>query len=110
MDIEMLFHALTRLFENAFNFAEPEGAISAQAWVEGGQFVFELRESKQKVPSDPAQWGREPFVSTRRGAYGLGLFRARACLAVQSGELNILHDSGRALLLSRVTLPLAPPE
>ncbi len=109
IDIEMLFNACTRLFENAFQFAEPGAKISAHAFSEDGRFVLELREPRPSVPSDPAQWGLEPFVSTRRGGYGLGLFRARAFLAVQSGELKIVHDSGRALLLTRVSLPLAPP-
>ncbi len=109
VDIEMLFGALIRLFENAFQFAEADGTIAAHAFTEGDRFVLELEESKKTVPSDPEQWGREPFVSTRRGGYGLGLFRARGFMAVHSGELDIVHDSGSALLRTRVSLPLAPP-
>jgi K+-sensing histidine kinase KdpD len=109
VDIEMFFGAITRLFENAFGYAEPEGTITARAYVDHGRFVLELEETKRSVPSDPATWGVEPLISTRRGGYGLGIFRARGFLAAQSGELQFLHDSGRNLLLTRVTLPLAPP-
>jgi K+-sensing histidine kinase KdpD len=110
IDIEMFFNAVTRIFENAFQFADPEGTLEVRAFAEGEEFVLEVRQTKSSVGSDPASWGEEPFVSTRRGGYGLGLFRARGFLAVLGGALHISHDSGSNLLLSRVTLPLAPPE
>jgi K+-sensing histidine kinase KdpD len=109
VDIEMFFGALTRLFENAFGYAEPGGSIAARAIVERERFVLELLETKTTVPSDPSKWGLEPLISTRRGGYGLGIFRARGFLGAQSGDLQIMHDSGRNLLVTRVTLPLAPP-
>jgi K+-sensing histidine kinase KdpD len=109
VDIEMLFGALHRIFDNAFLFTKPDERIAAHARIEDDRFVLEILEPKEAVASEPSTWGEEPFVSTRRGGYGLGLFRARGFLAVQDGELHIVHDSGRALLSTRVSLPLARP-
>lgn len=109
VDIEMFFGALQRIFENAFQFAETGAEIKAHVFTEPGRFVLALAESKSTLASDPSHWGREPFVSTRRGGYGLGLFRAQSFLAAQDGDLQFTHDSGRALLTTRVTLPLAHP-
>jgi K+-sensing histidine kinase KdpD len=111
VDIEMLFGAITRLFENTLNFAEANGRVTARAFTERGRFILELSESKSQAPAtDPETWGEDPFVSTKRGGYGLGIFRAKTLLSVQSGELQISYDSGRNLLVNRVSLPLAHPE
>ena len=111
VDIEMLFGAITRLFENALHFVEPGGQITAHAQVAGGRFILELTETKTLPPAgDPEAWGDDPFISTKRGGYGLGIFRAKSLLSVQGGELQISYDSGRNLLLNRVSLPLAHPE
>jgi signal transduction histidine kinase len=109
VDIEMFFGALTRIFENAFLFAEAGGEIKVRVFTEAGQFVLELAETKKSAAPEPEHWGEEPFVSTRRGGYGLGLFRARRLLALHGAELKIVHDSGRALLISRVSLPVVSP-
>lgn len=109
VDIEMLFGALLRIFENTFTFSEETSKVRADVYSEQGQLFFELRQPLASVASDPATWGIEPFVSSRRGAYGLGLFRARALLSLMHGELAYSHDAGLGELLTRVTLPLTPP-
>lgn len=109
VDLEMIFTAIAEVFKNAFSFREADAEIAARAFAEGGRFVVEITEAKTKLPSPPEAWGREPFASTRRGAYGLGLFRSRQLLAAHGGELHFSHDSGRNLLTSRLSLPLADP-
>src|SRR3954469_22958597 len=42
VDIEMLFGALTRLFENALDFSEPNSEVTAHAFAKGGRFILEL--------------------------------------------------------------------
>ncbi len=106
IDIEMIFSALAEIFKNAFQFREKGQGIAARVWVESGRFSFELREGKTSVPSAPESWGAEPFVSTRRGGYGLGLFRARALLAAHGGDLGFTFEPGSNLLLTRATLPV----
>jgi nitrogen fixation/metabolism regulation signal transduction histidine kinase len=107
IDIEMIFAAIAEVFKNSFQFREAGQPISARAFIEDGQFVLEVREAKTSVASAPEGWGREPFVSSRRGGYGLGLFRARRLLGLHGGRLEFVYDSGSALLLSRIFLPLA---
>jgi K+-sensing histidine kinase KdpD len=107
IDIEMVFNAIAEVFRNAIQFRESGGQISVDAHVEGGQMVVEIRETKSSVPSDPSNWGREPFVSTRRGGYGLGLFRAHRLLEAQGGDLSATHDSTGGIVTTRVILPLA---
>jgi K+-sensing histidine kinase KdpD len=110
LDLEMFFNAVARIFENTFQFGEAGATIEAHSFADGDEFVLEFHEPKTSLDSDPATWGEEPLVSTRRGGYGLGLYRARSFLAVLGGKLQISHDSGSNLLLTRVILPLAPPE
>lgn len=111
VDIEMLFGALTRLFENALDFSEPNAEVTAHAFAANGRFILDLTETKSKAPTtDPETWGDDPFTSSKRGGYGLGIFRAKTLLSVQSGELQISYESGSNLLRTRVSLPLAHPE
>jgi signal transduction histidine kinase len=109
VDLEMIFTAIAEVLKNAFSFREAGGEIAARVFAEGGRFVLEITEPKSTVPSPPEAWGREPFASTRRGGYGLGLFRSRQLLAAHGGDLQFSHDSGRNLLSSRISLPLADP-
>jgi K+-sensing histidine kinase KdpD len=108
VDVEMFFSALIELFRNAFQFRSEGQAIAVHASRESDQFVLEIQESKPAPATPPESWGQEPFVSSRRSGYGLGLFRVRRSLAAHRGTLKILYDSGRALLRTRVYLPLAP--
>ncbi len=107
IDIEMVFGALVEIFRNAFQFREAGQPILASVFVSNGRMVLELDEGKAAVASDPATWGKSPLVSTRRGGYGLGLFRTRRVLEVHGGEITASHDSARARLTTRVSLPLA---
>ncbi len=106
-DIELIFAALAEVFSNAFHFSEKDGTITARAFSKNGQFVIELQESRSSAPESPEKWGAEPFVSTRRGAYGLGLFRTRMILAAHGGDLQYSYDPGSGLLTARISLPLA---
>lgn len=107
VDLELVFSAIAELLRNAFQFREAGGAIRAEVTAESGRVVFRLIEAKTTVPSEPASWGNAPLISTRRGGYGLGLFRARRILEVQGATLSFTHDSASAQLITTVTLPLA---
>jgi K+-sensing histidine kinase KdpD len=107
IDIEMIFNALAEVFKNASQFAEPGSAIAARAFAENDRLILEISEGKAAVSGNPENWGREPFVSTRRGGYGLGLFRARMIISTHGGDIHFAHDAQRALLTTRITLPFA---
>ncbi len=105
IDIEMMFTALVEVFQNAFQFGASDQPITARVLGEEGRFVLEVREEMAALPSAAESWGLEPFVSTRRGAYGLGLFRARMILTAHGGDIQFSPESGCTLLTTRVSLP-----
>ena len=107
VDVEMILAALGEIFQNAAHFQEPGERVSAHAAVQAGRFQIELHEHHTALPAPPATWGREPFVSTRPGGHGLGLFHARRLLAAHGGGVEFTHDAVSAQLTTRVFLPLA---
>ncbi|MEY2560772.1 MAG: hypothetical protein QOG51_1187 [Verrucomicrobiota bacterium] len=110
IDPQLLLPALIELFANAFRHEPGEGAISAAARIENDRFVFTIHEPKQKFEGSTENWGREPLRSVRHGHYGLGLHRARGVIEAHRGELDARYDKGASRLITKVTLPLAPPD
>ena len=74
VDIEMAFTALGEILQNAAHFQERAEPVAVHAKVQDGFFHIELREHHAALDGPPAEWGREPFVSTRPGGHGLGVF------------------------------------
>ena len=110
IDPQLLLPALIELFANAFRHDPGEGAISAAARIENDRFVFTIHEPKQKFEGSTENWGREPLRSVRQGHYGLGLHRARGVIEAHQGELEARYDNGASRLITKVTLPLVPPD
>jgi signal transduction histidine kinase len=110
VDIEMIFGALLECCRNALHFHEGTEPIRIRAFATAGNLVVELKEKRSAVEIPPETWGQEPFCSTRRGGYGLGLFYAAQILAVHGGAVQFAHDAGSATLTTRVTLPLRAAE
>ena len=108
VDLELVFRALSEFFKNAFDFQEKGRSISAKVAAEDGRFVLELCEGKSVLSSPPDTWGCEPFLSTRRGGFGLGLFHARRILAAHRAGVTFTYDAAAGQLTTRVSLPLAP--
>lgn len=108
IDIEMMFSVVSELLKNAFEHRQASGTIRMSAGTDSDGFYLDLHETKSVVPPDPEKWGTEPFVSTRRGAYGLGLFRVRTLLAVHDGKISFSHSAEQCELVTRISLPLAP--
>jgi K+-sensing histidine kinase KdpD len=109
VDVEAFFGALMELFRNAFQFREEGKPIAATAARENASFVLTIEETKAAPATAPETWGTEPFLSSRRNGYGLGLFKARRAIKKHRGEITIFYDSTRAVLVTRVLLPLATP-
>lgn len=107
LDFEMISAALGEIFQNAAHFQERGEPVAAHASAQAGRFQIELREHHAALPAAPATWGREPFVSTRPGGHGLGIFHARRLLAAHGGGVEFTHDPASAQLTTRVFLPLA---
>ncbi|HEX5175548.1 MAG TPA: hypothetical protein VFV83_00890 [Chthoniobacteraceae bacterium] len=108
VDIEMIFGALLECCRNALYFHEGTGPIRLHAFASAGNLMVELKEQRSAVELPPETWGQEPFCSTRRGGYGLGLFYAAQILSAHNGAVQFKHDAKSATLTTRVTLPLLP--
>ncbi len=108
-DVESLTEVLGELLRNASQFAPGEPLVEVTARSQNGRFLLEVVESEVTPPeAEPACWGAEPLVSTQRGSFGLGLFKARASLAAQSGSLRHRYDAESRRIVSQISLPLAP--
>jgi K+-sensing histidine kinase KdpD len=107
VDLEMVFTAIAEVFRNAFQFRDPDATIEIEVSSRGDSVDLRVIEPKAAVPSSPETWGVEPFVTTRRGGYGLGLFRAKRFLEKQGASHSATYDSAGARLVTTISLPLA---
>lgn len=103
VDFEMLTAALLEILHNSFQFRDGEAPVRFDAGAKNGSIIFEIREPKTVPPVSPESWGREPLVTTRRGALGLGLFRARGIIGAHRGEMQPRVENGE--LIITITLP-----
>lgn len=90
------------LLQNAREFGE--GRVELSTAADGDAATFSFRE-KCAGDIDPSGWGRAPFASTKRGAYGLGLWEADRTVAANGGTVaRRLDDDG--MLVTEIRFPL----
>jgi hypothetical protein len=107
VDPSVVASAFHELLANAHSFGN--GAkIHARATIENDQVVFELREPKVETV-DPARWGSTPFLSTRRGGYGLGLCSVVRGVEASGGKITWTFDTGAQELVTRIFFPIHEP-
>ena len=110
IDPQLLQEAVVELFENAAHHCREDSAIVAAATTENGEFELTLREPKKDFAASTENWGREPLRSIGRGQYGLGLNRIRMIVDAHAGSFSASYDPDNSTLVSRIVLPLAPPD
>jgi K+-sensing histidine kinase KdpD len=107
IDPQLMQQALLELFTNAFQHERNVKSLTVRASVNGGRFVFELREPKTKFDEATENWARSPLRKVGQGHYGLGLNQSRRIIEGHSGELSAAFDRSNSTLATRVTLPLS---
>jgi signal transduction histidine kinase len=107
-DPQSLEQAFLELFGNAFRHNRGQGPVVASGKIDNQQFAFTLSEPKTSFALSTENWGREPLRTVGPGHYGLGLHRARAIIGAHGGELHARYEPGQAVLVTTITLPLAP--
>ena len=102
VDVEMMATVFRELLVNAALFSKGV-PVTVSARSEAGQVVFEMSEPKAEAV-DTQSWGL-PFHTTRRGAYGLGLWSAHRLMAANHLTLEQQYHPETKCLTSRVVLP-----
>ncbi|MEO8351834.1 MAG: hypothetical protein ABI680_08880 [Chthoniobacteraceae bacterium] len=85
VDGTAISHAFREILANAKEFGE--GRVSLDVTASSDTVSFAFRE-KCSPDVDPSCWGRIPFVSTKRGGYGLGLWEADRTIAANGGVVT----------------------
>jgi K+-sensing histidine kinase KdpD len=99
--------ALLELFENAFQHERNLKQITAKAYADGGNFVFELQEPKAKFELATDKWGHEPLRYVGQSRYGLGLNRVRIVVEAHGGKFGADFDRSASVLTTKIILPLS---
>lgn len=110
VDPETTLSAILELLANAVQFGGDHPDFSVLVKSDDGSRASVLlteRKPAQTAPIDTAAWGRKPFQSSRRSAYGLGLFRAARVFEAQGGAISAVYAEPERTLTTTVTLPMA---
>mgnify|MGYP001333818188 CR=1 FL=1 len=107
VDLEQVIKAFGRVVENGIFFRGDNVELEVSAFVEGAEWVLQLREPKTDFSPEqpPETWGLVPMISTRPGGYGLGLWLVRQCMQGHQGSLRIALGDG--VLCHQLRFPLA---
>lgn len=100
-DVEMMATVFRELLTNAAVYS-PGVPLTIIARAQSGEVTFELREPKPTV-IDVSTWG-QPFSTTRRDHYGLGLWTARRLMAASGVSFVQSYCTADNCLLSRLVL------
>jgi signal transduction histidine kinase len=103
VDAATLAAVAKELLSNAQTFGSGNLKISGR--IETKNVIYEFRESKDK-PVEPEQWGMMPFISARRGGYGLGLWEARRIVAANGGCIRHIYQPETKELCSALSFPI----
>lgn len=99
VDAEMMALIFRELLVNAAEFS-PREKITLAARVRGEEVIFDMTEPKAQ-PVDPGTW-EEPFWTTRRGGYGLGLWVAQRLIEAQGARISREYDRDARVLRTRL--------
>ncbi|HBJ82874.1 MAG TPA: hypothetical protein DDZ88_03160 [Verrucomicrobiales bacterium] len=102
VDVEMMASVFHELLANAAEFSTG-GPVTITARAKGGEVIFELREPKKEA-LDTSAWG-QPFFSTRRGGYGLGLWAAHRMMQANGATFMQRYIPTDSCLTTRIVLP-----
>lgn len=108
-DYEQIIAVLLELLRNALHFRHGEDPVEFLARVSEGAVEFAVRNRVAAAPQHPPEtWGGEPFISTRRGGYGLGLYYVRRVVGTIGGSFHATQDPERGVVTSCIRLPVLP--
>ena len=86
--------ALTNLLENALQAVEAGGRIDLDAWRDGLQIVFAVRDNGRGMNGQTIARLFDPFFTTRAEGTGLGLSIARGVARAHGGGIEVVSSPG----------------
>ena len=89
-----LVGALTNLLENALQAVEAGGRIDLDAWRDGAQIVFAVRDNGRGMNAQTIARLFDPFFTTRAEGTGLGLSIARGVARAHGGGIEVVSSPG----------------
>ena len=92
VDAGLVVEALTELIENACGFSSVDTPVCCRVAPLDGGVVWYIEQHAPAPPVMAEQWGRTPLVSSRRGHYGLGLYRVRRILQAHRASLSYRYE------------------
>jgi signal transduction histidine kinase len=103
VDLDAIARSFRELLANAVAFGTGE-KLRAEVEVQKGRVSFKLIEPKTE-PIDPSNWGYAPLSTTRRGAYGLGLWVLQQDIAASGGEVQRQYDPEKKTITTTLRFP-----
>jgi signal transduction histidine kinase len=92
--------ALENLLKNAYEASKEEGTIKVSLYNEGGNFMLEVFDDGEPLPSSSDKLF-EPFFTTKREGFGLGLYLVKKVAEAHGGEVKIIPQTeGKTFQLS----------
>lgn len=103
-------HAIINIIENAIRAVLSEISVSFSAdQRQPGMLLIDIEDDGPGIPAQVMENMGEPFISTKQGNMGLGIFLANASIQRHNGTIEMYNKpGGGARTLIRV--PLAKPE
>jgi len=106
-------HALINIIENAIRAAHTQVQVhysleSGSGDNSAGMALIRVQDDGDGIPADVMESMGEPFISSRKGSMGLGIFLANSTLQRHGGRIEMFNlvQSGAQTLIH---LPLATP-
>lgn len=102
VDIQMMATVFLELLKNAATYSK-NAAITVTVESGKGQVHFRMAEPKETIV-DTSEWG-QPFYSTERNNYGLGLWTVHNMISASGGSFVQHYNADEKILSSTITLP-----
>ncbi len=104
-DPALAMEALDELLDNALTFSPHDTSVWVLATGLDAGVEWRFRQSLEGIPRGTDQWGRTPLGGSRKGGYGLGLFRARRIIEAHGGLLDFAHAADSGTLVAEAFFP-----
>ncbi|MBL8059472.1 MAG: GAF domain-containing protein [Chthonomonas sp.] len=105
-DPSRLDHLFLNLMMNAIQAMSAGGRLEVRTFVEGSNVVIEVEDSGSGMTEEMVVHAFEPFRTSRRGGFGLGLYSCKQIVEDCKGSITLRSSQGQGTTF-RVEIPTA---